>query len=584
MSLELVLAPGDNGTSTLTAKRDGQAVHLDKIDLSQQKERADFVRKLMQKMPEGDAEEIDRQLLALAVEQAEPQRKPPKVKRFTPFPTEVLPEPIRGFVTAGAAAIGCDVTFIILPLLAALASSIGATRRIRLKASWHEPAVIWAAVVSESGTLKSPSQSLALSIVNRLQSYKLQELPELEEQYQRDLALWESDKHNWKTKGRNQGEPPPEKPVEPTVERYIVSDITVEALVDRLRDSPRGLLCGVDELAQWFGGLDAYRGGRGGDAAKWLSIHRAEQLVVDRKTGPAKTIYVPFAAVSLCGGIQPATLTRVLGREHIENGLLARLLVARPPRQSKKWTEAVVDGEILRQMERIFGRLLAMEFGVNDDDQPAPVDIPLSVEGKAAWVSFYNEHAERQSKAEGSLAAAFSKLEAYAARLALVVHLVRCAADDMSTDPEAVDRESVEAGAVLARWFCREAERVYAMFHESDESADARKLVEWVEARGGSVTVRDLQRGQRKYKTATDAEAALAELVEAGLGQWESVPPTAQGGRPAARFILSDPETVDTSTVDTTPAKPPQNVGCVSVDTVDGSKTEKPDPGDWGEV
>ena len=45
--------------------------------------------------------------------------------------------------------------------------------------------------------------------------------------------------------------------------------------------------------------------------------------------------------------------------------------------------------------------------------------------------------------------------------LFLVVHLVRCAVDTVSVDSEAVDRESVEAGAAMSRWFCNEAERVY---------------------------------------------------------------------------------------------------------------------------
>ena len=544
---------------------------------------ADFVEAHNSVEPEVLRQQVEAMADAAPVWKPE-TTTPLKLKRFQPFPINVLPEPVRGFVKAGAKALGCDATLIILPLLSALAAAVGATRRIRLKATWTEPAVIWAAVVAESGTLKSPSQNSALSVLKRLQAFKLQELPELEEQYQRDLALWESDKHLWKTKGRKAGEPPPEKPVEPTIERYIVSDITIEALADRLKDSPRGLLCGVDELAQWFGALDAYRGGRGGDAAKWLSIHRAESLIVDRKTGPAKTTYVPFAAVSLCGGIQPETLKRVLGSEHIENGLLARLLLAGPPRQSKKWTEATIHPEVLKNMERLFGRLLALSFGVNDDDQPSPIDVPLTPEGKAAWVVFYNEHAKAQSEQEGDLAAAFSKLEGYAARFALIVHLVRVAADDPSVDPEAVDAASVEAGATMARWFCNEAERVYSMFHESDESAEVRRLVEWVEARGGSVTAREVQQGHRRYKTASDAESALAKLVDAGLGQWETDNHDGGKGRPVARFVLSDSKPVYTSTVYTNGENPEENGNCVDVDSVDVSENTTPVPTDWGEV
>ena len=529
-----------------------------------------------------EPEELRQQIEAMA--KAAPAYKSkevkPRIKCFEPFPVDTLPNPVRGFVLAGAAAHRCDPTFIALPLMASLAATIGATRRIRLKATWSEPAVVWTAAIAESGTGKSPSQNLALSFINRLQSYKLQELPELEEQYQRDFALFQADMQHWKTKGRTKGEPPPEKPYEPSVERYVVNDTTMEALVDRLKESPRGLLCSVDELSQWFGSFNSYRGGRGGDVAKWLSIHRAEHVIQDRRTGSTNTIYVPFAAVSLCGGIQPETLKTVLGKDHIENGLLARLLVARPPRQAKVWTEAVVDGEIVRQMERLFGRLLALQFGLNDNDQPAPIDIPLTPEGKRMWVGFYNVHNAAQSKTDGALASAYSKLEGYAARFALIHHLVRCANDDPSVDPDTIDAVSIKAGATLAQWFANEAERVYSMFDESDNDRHSRQLIEWIEARGGSVTVRETQQGHRKYKTAKDAEEALNELVETDLGKWEIDDHNGGRGRPAVRFVLSIPRAFTASTVYTNSVKPGENCNCVDVDSVDSSGNKNGSPED----
>lgn len=496
-------------------------------------------------------------------------------KRFKPFPLDCLPEPVKGFCKAGAEALHCDPVFIILPLLAALGSAIGATRRIRLKKTWAEPAVIWTAVVSESGTTKSPAQDMALEIINRLQRYKLELLPELQEQYARDTALYQADMQTWKTKGRTKGEPPPERPEEPAAERYIVNDTTMEALVDRLHENPRGLLCSVDELSQWFGSFDAYRGGKGGDVAKWLSVHRAGFIIQDRRTGPNKTIYIPHAAVSLCGGIQPKTLKNVLGQEHIENGLLARLLVVRPPREPKTWTEAVVSDETMDSMKRVFGRLLALDFGLNDDEQPAPVDIPLNPEGKAAWIVFYNQHARIQAGTDGALCSAYSKLEGYAARFALIHHLTRWAADDLNIDPGAVDAVSVEAGANMARWFADEAERVYDAFNENDGDRQSRQLVAWIERRGGTATAREVQQGNRRYKTAGDAEAALDGLAKAGWGRWKTETHNGGKGRPVSRFVLLDTKPSTLSTAYTNSEKPEKNTICVDVDSVNTPKNMK---------
>jgi len=50
--------------------------------------------------------------------------------------------------------------------------------------------------------------------------------------------------------------------------------------------------------------------------------------------------------------------------------------------------------------------------------------------------------------------------------------------------------------------------------------------------------VREWQR-LRSHRTAEDAEAELAELVTAGVGQWEEVAPGPKGGRPTKRFVMN---------------------------------------------
>src|SRR5207249_1962604 len=120
---------------------------------------------------------------------------------------------------------------------------------------------------------------------------------------------------------------PPRKPEPPNSVRYVVGDVTVEALAPILKANPRGVLLARDELPGWIRSFDRYANGKGGaDAAHWLSMHTGESLTVDRKTGMPKTIYVPSAAVSVIGGIQPGVLVRVMTPELRESGMLARLL------------------------------------------------------------------------------------------------------------------------------------------------------------------------------------------------------------------------------------------------------------------
>jgi hypothetical protein len=266
-------------------------------------------------------------------------------------------------------------------------------------------------------------------------------------------------------------------------------------------------------------------------------MHGGRGIMVDRKTGIPRTIYVPRAAVSVAGGIQPATLQRALGRAYFENGLAARLLLASPPRRVKQWTEAEIDSATETAVAKMFDWLYSLEPVSGPDGDVEPGIVRLSPQAKDAWVVFYNEHAQEQVALTGDESAAWSKLEGYVARLALLVHCVRCAAGEV-TDFDTMDELSMGMGVALCRWFGYETRRVYAMLSETDVDRQRRELVELVRRLGGNVTARDLMRSSRAYRTSESAEADLNALVQGGAGHWEDAGPAAQGGRPTRRFML----------------------------------------------
>lgn len=164
----------------------------------------------------------------------------------------------------------------------------------------------------------------------------------------------------------------------------------------------------------------------------------------------------------------------------------------------------------------------------------------LTDDGMRAWVRFYNEHSREQADLSGDEAAAWSKLEGYAARLALVIHLVRWAAGDPTLqDPARVDEASIVAGVALSRWFGNEARRVYAILGESGDDREHRRLVELIHRKGGDMIGRELVQVSRMYRTVADAEAALSKLAEAGVGSWVIPEQRGRGGPKARRFVLA---------------------------------------------
>jgi hypothetical protein len=263
-------------------------------------------------------------------------------------------------------------------------------------------------------------------------------------------------------------------------------------------------------------------------------------MTVDRKTGNPPTIHVSRAAVSITGSIQPMSLALALGQTHFENGLAARLLFCFPPRRQRHWTETEIPEELQQAIGKVFAGLFELEFGHDDDGTDAPINLRLNKKAKKKWIEFYNQHAAEQMALKGNIAAAWSKLEGYAARLALVTHLVRVVAGNKKLANQIlIDEISIDTGIKLSRWFGNEADRLYAVIGgsvDSEESERILQLLEYIRDKGGRITARDLSRGPRIYrKPDYAAENALKDLVYRGFGEWHV---TETDGRPRTEFVL----------------------------------------------
>ncbi|MBS3734002.1 MAG: DUF3987 domain-containing protein, partial [Phycisphaerae bacterium] len=237
------------------------------------------------------------------------------------------------------------------------------------------------------------------------------------------------------------------------------------------------------------------------------------------------------------GGIQPGTLARALGAEHFEDGLAARLLLAMPPDRPRRWSEADVPEATRAALADLFARLWALPLGVADDNAPQPTVVGFTPKARARFIAFVNRHGEKLHRLHGPLRAAYSKLEAYCGRLALIFATIR-ETQGRLPQPRTIDDAAVEAAETLVAWFAREAERVYSRLGEDDEEREQRELVETIRKHGGAITANELYHTSRQYSTTDEANGILHALVEDGLARWAYVPPGAKGGRPTQRCVL----------------------------------------------
>jgi hypothetical protein len=260
-----------------------------------------------------------------------------------------------------------------------------------------------------------------------------------------------------------------------------------------------------DELSGWLRGMGEYKkGSKGGsDLGYWLSFWNADSVQKDR--AGSKPLTVRQAAVSIIGGIQPKILKQAIGHEHRDDGLCQRFLLVMPPERRVEWTERAVDLIIRRELEELFDRLLGIETPVE------ATRIPLSPSAKDVFVAYYNRHRAEIADMDNDLRSAWSKLEAYTCRFALIFEAIKGGTE--------IAANTMQDAIELSDWFCGEARRVYAMFGtpQDDELA---ALVVQISKLGGRATVGNLQEASHRYRGQGVARAAFERLASAGFGTW----------------------------------------------------------------
>ncbi|HEV7680006.1 MAG TPA: DUF3987 domain-containing protein [Candidatus Dormibacteraeota bacterium] len=432
----------------------------------------------------------------------------PAVATLPPFPVDVLPPEASELVKYAALAAGAPNDMVAIPALVVLAAAIGGSRALQVKAGWREYPVLWAAIVAPPSSGKTPSMRAAFSPLREWQADRFAEFTEALEGYQSAEEAW------GKTRGSDRGA----KPDRPVARRIIVDDFTVEQLVAILHENPRGVAAVKDELSGWVRSLNQYKGGRGSDRSNTLALWSSSHITVDRKLNPVP-LYIGLPLVSIVGGLQPA----LLGELHDgEDGMLERFLfTVQPDATMPLWTDDEIPHHVRQRWELLIRKLMAeiMREGTKGLE---PVVLSFTSKGRSAYVAGYDEHVRAmRAGTPAHLLGAWGKMQAQAARLALVLQCARHAMDHAG--PEVDEESSCNAWALIDYFKAHAA----AALDTATTSTDDRKgdlVLRWLVQRGGSATVRDIYKAAvGGLRAASDVSAVVARLADRGLVKTESI-------------------------------------------------------------
>jgi hypothetical protein len=395
---------------------------------------------------------------------------------------------VKRLLDEASAALGAPPELIAVPLLIFAGAVIGHSRSIRPKRSWEEFPALFAAVVAEPGGGKTPALKVAQHPLVVLQ----------EEAFAADRIQ--------RAKG---GDPMQSTPMS---RRYFTTDATMEAIGPLAAASP-GIVLMIDEILGFVKGMDAYRGGRGGDLQKWLSAWSSSAFVIDRKG--AEPIWVRNPVVGVVGGIQPDMLVDFV-RSDRRDGFFDRFLWSWPETTLSLWSEEDLASETVEAVVALFRRLDAVAQSGERHR------VALGPAAKAVWIAWHDETHRRARKLTGLAKGVEVKLLSQCLRLILILH---CLTDPDGAQAE-VDEATVHDAIALVDYFRAHAQRVIAQVERQrapGAGAMAMRVLRQLAAADGWVSMTKLHKTHGNHVPADALSRALTELHSLGMAETRAV-------------------------------------------------------------
>ena len=277
-----------------------------------------------------------------------------QLKPVQPFKYQLLPDALRPWVKDIAERMQCPPDFIAVSAMISMAAILGNKIAIQPKSldDWFVVPNLWGLLVGRPSVMKTPALNEGLQAIERLQSNKQKEYKRLKKDWVslnvlKSLKL-DAAKDKAKKAVRDGSDDDAlsflvgatkNNPEEPTPQRTIVTDVTVEKLGELLSQNPNGLLLKRDEISSFLNNLE--RPENASERSFYMEAFNGYgPYVYDRVV--RGTIQIESMTLSLIGTIQPARLSAythaALHMSKNDDGLIQRFQLAVYPDPVTEWT------------------------------------------------------------------------------------------------------------------------------------------------------------------------------------------------------------------------------------------------------
>lgn len=363
-----------------------------------------------------------------------------------PFPFEVFPTNIQQIITATNENLNFPIDFISSSMLYAVSVAIGNTYKVEIKKGFQESAVLYLAIVARAGTNKSHPLSFAIQPLIEQDKKTYREYEQQKKEYDNEVGQKKSEKSNADS-------------IKPVWLKTLLSDFTPEALVEVHKYNKRGIGVYIDELAGWFKNFNRYN--NGSEMEFWLSAWNSKPINIDRKSGEPVFIPVPF--ISVAGTIQNGVLNELAKGSRTQNGFIDRILFVIPDNiQKPYWSDSEINPAVIQNWQRIVSNILGLSIQYDETLNPKPEILLFTPEAKKILFDWQKSNADQCNNAESeAISGIYSKLEMYAARLALILQIMLWSCNE--GDKQEISVEAIKGALQLIEYFKKSAVKVYSI-------------------------------------------------------------------------------------------------------------------------
>ena len=475
----------------------------------------------------------------------------PSLPSVMPFDYAYLPNGLRGFVQDISERMQCPPDFPAVGALVMMATIIGRKVGIRpmRRNDWTVTPNLWGMAVGNSGVMKSPSLSAALSPLKKLQAREYEIFnaagaahAAMDGAAALKLALRKAEAKKALKENADADISSLLKPDAlddaPTLKRLLTNNASYEALGELMMENPNGLLVEADEIVGLLKQLDA----SGQEVARsfYLTAADGDKGYTFDRILRGKGLHIPALCLSIIGGTQPGVAAEYVRQANSggsgADGLLQRFGLMVYPDVSPDWHEVdrYPDSDARLAVSQLAERLDSM----NPEDVGAEEDLHggvpfLRFDGDAQELfSEWRMNLETRLRSGDEHPAIVSHLSKYrklVPSLALINHL--CDARDGGPVTEAALLRAI----AFSEYLESHARRIYS--HATRPDIDAAKALLKRIAGGKMITpfkTRDVYiKGWTGLETTQKAQAAIDLLREYNhLSEYE----VDTGGRPTRMY------------------------------------------------